>query len=86
MMMVTRTYAPHVVLDCGAHHREGNKRFRVSIMKNGSRYTVNRHVFFPQNGEMEVEYSGSLMDCIDHVNQKYGHEYEFNRKLGGERT
>lgn len=86
MENVSRTFERCGAIDCGANHREGNKRFRVSIRKNGPRYAVQRHVFFPQKGEVEVEYSGSLRDCIAHVKQSYGYEDKFSEKLGGEKT
>ncbi|RMF89745.1 MAG: hypothetical protein D6733_05635 [Methanobacteriota archaeon] len=63
----------NVVVDCGVCHNERGERIRVSISKSGSKHAVHRHTFFPQKGGTEVEFTGSLFDCIDYVERKYRH-------------
>lgn len=72
---------PNIVVDCGANHRDGSKKIRVSISKKGSKYAVHRHIFFPQNGGTKVEFTGSLLDCINHVDQNYRHEDNKNQEV-----
>jgi len=65
-------------VDCGACHRDGAKRFRVSIREKFSQYEVYRHYHYPfsEEGREEIEFSGSLKECVEHVNRHYGYEDE----------
>ncbi len=57
--------------ECGECYHDGNNMFRVSIRKHGSGYRVHKHIFYPHRSVEEVDHSGSLTECINHVKNNY---------------